>query len=244
LARQRRPPFVECKSWVWKYTTNECFLKNEYSAQEDIECPDCVAHSANSNYYLYSWSMFRLGSKITWTHDGGIWMPQPIAARVCRVSIGHDQPEKYNLLARPMILDFSYQCCNACARMEGECKSFVFKTTTHECFLKSAYVPEENTIDCKDCISYDESSTSYVFEKPATVVRQIQWKAGDWSSMTQSSFGARGAWRRVSSSKLATCRFDTGFDQSNDYDIKAAVLVDAAYKCCYLCQSEESKTFH
>jgi len=186
-----------------------------------------------------------MGSKVTWSHEEGIWMHQDVASKICRVSMGFDQPEKYNLPNQPSRVALSYQCCNACARMEGECKSFVFKTTTHECFLKSAYVSEENTIDCKDCISYDESSRSYVFQKAAVSVRQLSWNWQDQRTWKMDSFGSAGGWgvARQGGGQVS-CRFALGYDQPHDYDIQGPLIVDSAVLCCNACSEMEGTPDH
>jgi len=189
---------------------------------------------------LYKQMEYTMGSKVSWSHADGIWMHQDVASKICRVSLGKNQPDKYNLYDKPMTLSYSYQCCNACARLEGKCKSFVFKSDTHECFLKSAYVPEENTEDCRSCISYDTSSNSYVFQKEAVWVRNVTWSMST-TTWTETSFGAGGQWKTWSSSDDASCRFQVGYDQPHDYDIMGPILVDAAYKCCAQCGNYEGE---
>ena len=96
---------IECKSWVWKANTEECFLKNDYDpSRNDIECSDCVAYSEEGKHYVYSISVpgtpggsSVIGDYHTWAQEGGIWMPEYVAKQLCTIKEGFDQPEKYNI---------------------------------------------------------------------------------------------------------------------------------------------------
>ena len=110
---------TECKSWVWKASTRQCFLKSDYDANKNtIKCDDCVAYTKGGGYYLYHKST-TLGDYTTWAQSTGIWMPKSVAAQLCRVKQGFDQPEKYNMEGSPIEVQFSYMCCNECARHHG-----------------------------------------------------------------------------------------------------------------------------
>ena len=128
---------LECKSWVWKATTYECFLKNDYDeSQNTIECDECVAYAKGGSHYLYqssrtqekeaaSRSQEQEGSWITWSHEGGIWMPKSVASERCTAIRGYDQPEEYNIYDTPLIVKYPYQCCNECAKVQGNVLSLI-----------------------------------------------------------------------------------------------------------------------
>ena len=127
----------------------------------------------------------------------------------------------------------------------SECKSWVYKSSTKECFLKNAYVPKENTIKCDDCTAYDASSYRYIVQTGYTTysIETTTWtvtftpKVTSW---TQSSFGTGGGWKETTGSTKETCTFAVGFDQPAEYNLKdSPFVVDAAFKCCNECNDND-----
>jgi len=243
-------------------------LKDAYNPEENnIPCEYCVAYNAEGEHYLYSLaSASSAGSGgqmeyMKWSHEGGIWMPKDKAALICRVSLGNDQPEKYNINSEPLKKDLSYMCCNECVRTEGKltpatlmatdvplagCKSWVFKSKARECYLKNEYNPDENNIPCDECISYDASSFSYVFQKESKVLVQDVQYTKDSSQWSQSTFGAGGSWSTAATSTtgpgVESCTFSVGKDQSNQYNMMEPYIFPAAYQCCSMCAETEGRS--
>ena len=124
---------------MWKASTKQCFLKNNYDkSKNDIDCADCTAYSTEGAHFLVQgdsgWSGLGSGhgggggggsssrtqqKDLSWASETGIWMPKDIAAKLCRVSKGHDQPAEYNIHSQPLKFQFSFQCCNECAKQNG-----------------------------------------------------------------------------------------------------------------------------
>ena len=68
---------VECKSWVWKAISKECYLKNGYDASlNTIACNNCGAYADNGKYYTYySAALSDIGDYTTWAQET-IQMPK------------------------------------------------------------------------------------------------------------------------------------------------------------------------
>ena len=85
-------------------------------------CADCVGYSEGGGYYLvekYAPSMSKREKDLSWASETGIWMPKDVAATTCKMSKGFDQSAEYNIHKKPFILKFSFQCCNECAKNNG-----------------------------------------------------------------------------------------------------------------------------
>ncbi len=133
---------VECKSWVWKATHKSCYLKTQYDESKTEPCSDCVAQSQGGKYYFVSKYSSTMGGSsgdvsagsgdvsagssrvqekdLSWATESGIWMPKSIAAKTCTISKGYDQPAKYNIHSQPLEVQFGFQCCNECAKLNGK----------------------------------------------------------------------------------------------------------------------------
>jgi len=228
---------------VWKADSKQCFLKSDYDENKNtIDCIHCVAYAEGGAHYLYhrqTVAARALGNYTTWPHEGGIWMPKYVAQQLCRVTTGYDQPEEYNL-GEPIAVQHSYQCCNECAKLPGECKSWVYKSKTHECFLKNAFGWGESKVDCEDCVAYDASSLHYVYQKSATIVRKYIFTfTTDVTTWKQSSFGSGGGWSTTTATTTNVCTFAVGFDQPADFNLGEPLVLDAAYKCCNSCNEND-----
>ena len=118
---------AECKSWVWKASTEECDLKNHYDDSKNTKvCEDCVAYAEGGTHVLFEASKRTvekptlkkpIGTYKEWAQKEGIWMPRAIASVLCTFTEGIDQPEKYNMEGSPMALEHPYMCCNECAKL-------------------------------------------------------------------------------------------------------------------------------
>ena len=106
-------------------------MKSDYDESKNtIKCDDCVAYAKGGGYHLYSSASYKIeepaaakmeASDITtWAGKGSTWMPKSIAAVLCKIRKGFDQPEKYNIEGSPMTLDYSYMCCNECTKLDGK----------------------------------------------------------------------------------------------------------------------------
>ena len=114
-------------SWVFKRSTHECFLKDKYDERRKVAgCQDCLSFSKTSKMYTFQkpstkiyrkilftsttpftkWSSKRYGEESEWK--------KTTETDVCTYTEGHDQPKKYDLLTRPLILDDGGKCCAAC----------------------------------------------------------------------------------------------------------------------------------
>lgn len=51
--------------------------------------------------------------------EGGVWMPQAIAIKLCRGATGYDQPAEYNIDGSPLSVPYHFMCCNECAKRPG-----------------------------------------------------------------------------------------------------------------------------
>lgn len=118
---------------------------------------------------------------------------------------------------------------------------------TQECFLKTEYHPEENKIECKECMAYDKSGSSYVYQStPTKIIYYTIYFTTDSSSWSDSSFGEGGGWAEATG-ELTTmqrmCTFEVGYDQPIEFDVPGVELyLDAAYQCCDAC-SQNDRTF-
>ena len=108
---------------MWKATTHECVLKKAYDAsQNTIPCEDCVSFAQGGKYFVYMITHHHTKHKDrSWEYrdDKGIYMPMDIAENTCKIDLGYDQPAKYDLLSVPMVVKYSYICCNECAKRDG-----------------------------------------------------------------------------------------------------------------------------
>ena len=129
---------TECKSWVWNSKTHECFLKNNYhERRNNIKCDACVACSKAGKYLLVlkgasssetaagassseTVSTFTQQKDLSWAQELGIWMPKDIAKRTCTISKGYDQPAAYSIHSKPLEVQFCFECCNECAKVDGK----------------------------------------------------------------------------------------------------------------------------
>ena len=127
--------------------------------------------------------------------------------------------------------------------MVSECKSWVYKKSAQECYLKNNYNPSENTIKCDDCMAYNASGSSYVYQTSQTVVTTYRIMfTTDVTTWTQSSFGTGGRWSEATGSTTETCTFEVGFDQPARFNLEGSPLAaDAAYKCCDACNKNNRK---
>ncbi len=115
------------------------------------------------------------------------------------------------------------------------CKSWVFKRSSKECYLKNQYDTSKRTA-CSDCWAYDSSSRRFVYQKKVTVTVTITTTTTKWTSMT---FGGCG-WQTATGSE--SCRFSVGQDQSSEYDLLANPLyLDTPYMCCDACKQNDRK---
>ena len=235
-----------------------------------MPCSDCVAYSKGGTYYLtskYTKSSsggsssstkeeVSVGSTVTveqkdlsWASDVCIWMPKSIAKKVCTISSGYDQPAEHNIHSQPLKTEFSFECCNECAKVNGEfllneierstslstaeCKSWVFKASSKECYLKNQY-DVSKTIPCSDCIAYTPDRGSFAYQTVVTVTKTFPLTSSQWTSAT---FGGSG-WAQATQSDA--CRFVVGRDQSTDYDL-GVTYTDNLFDCCDACKQNDSK---
>ena len=116
------PSSVECKSWVFKSDSKECYLKNYYDASKSIPCSDCVAYDSSTKHFVYqtetektvTTTITTTSSKWTSTTFGGSGWVAATGSESCRFVVGEELPSEYDLLDRPLYLDTPYMCCEAC----------------------------------------------------------------------------------------------------------------------------------
>ena len=72
------------------------------------------------------------GSMEGWskTTFGGMW-GETSGGEVCTFTVGHDQPKEYDLLDKPLHLESSYECCQACS--ENDSKFAYLALSTPNC---------------------------------------------------------------------------------------------------------------
>ena len=120
--------FSGCKSWVWKATTHECCLKKEYDpAKNTVGCDDCVAYKEQGEYFVHKVRRKRGPKDRSWEYrdDPGVYMPKDIAEEICTSALGYDQPAEFDIFPIPLIVKYSFLCCNACAERNGSRFTFL-----------------------------------------------------------------------------------------------------------------------
>eukprot|EP00210_Caulerpa_lentillifera_P003219 g3075.t1 len=173
----------QCKSWVWKKTSHDCYLKNNYDYRraKEILCEDCISYSSFGAYYVYRLTTSTAttytessekyapteqeGSESSSTsHKYGGGIAKASDGERCAFIEGYDIPAAFNMLPKPLNLATAYMCCNAC-KQNDQCRSWVWKTTSHDCYLKNNYdYRRAKEILCEDCISYSSFGAYYVYE--------------------------------------------------------------------------------
>ena len=252
--------FPECKSWVFKPSSKECFLKNKYDNNKKIPCADCIAYDESSRSYVYQTHATVTKKIVTissgWTmhtFGGGGWA-KATGSESCRFTIGKDQAKEYNIHSKPLYRKTPFACCNACGKnprkrppvqsfaiqfsMVLECKSWVWRSTHGSCYLKNAY-DESKMSSCDDCVGYSEGGGYYLTEKYSTSAggggggsagRTVE-KDLSWSSET-------GIWMpKDHAAKL--CKVSKGYDQPAEYNIHSEPLkLKFSFQCCNECAKE------
>ena len=187
-------------------------------------------------------------------------MPKSVASERCTAIRGYDQPEEYNIYDTPLIVKYPYQCCNECAKVQGnvmslisllnlvmsfsiECKSWVYKEETHECFLKNTYDASKSKIECDDCIAYDPTGDCYQFQSIPYAKEVVTFTSrtadSDWAT---DRFGQGSSWAKVTGSSEQTCTFTQGYNQPEEHNMEGSPLyLDSAYQCCAVCMSNKGE---
>ena len=255
-----------CKSWVWKADSHECSLKKVYEAEESrIPCDSCVAYAPEGSYFFKKVDGTKdLVSRkresppahkdLSWAGpEGGIFMPMTVAERLCAVERGYDQPAEFDILDQPLIVQFSFMCCNECAKRDGnrlslapilcriircviECMSWVFKKATNECFLKDTYDESRKEPGCEDCLGFSKTSEIYTFQKPSTKVyrKTIFTSTTPETKWTTERYGDESRWKRTTEADV--CTYTEGYNQPKAYDLLPKPLIlDDGGKCCAAC---------
>ena len=57
---------------------------------------------------------------LSWASDVCMWTPESTAKKICTISSGYDQPAEHNINSQPLKVDFAFECCNECAKVNGE----------------------------------------------------------------------------------------------------------------------------